>query len=446
MSRVSARFVPGLLLAISLVACSCSSLDDQLGVVAVEQRLGPLGLNSVADPEMVELGEALFFDKILSGNRDTACATCHHPFAAGSDGLSVSVGTKGQGLTTDRVLGAGRELVPRNAPDLFNRGVDEWYTMFWDSRIAGTVEHGFSTPAGDQLPDGLDSVLAAQAMFPPTSPVEMLGVPGDISATGEPNEIAAETSLEVIWDLIIRRVVEIEEYRSMIRRAFPGVSIDTIGMEHLANAIAAYESAAFYFPDSPWDWYLAGDSEALSDDAKRGAILFYGEAGCGGCHTGSLLTDQLTHGVAPPQVGPGRGEAAPDDYGREEVSGNYADRYGFRTPSLRNVELTGPWLHDGAYLTLKSVIRHFLDPARALDGYIRSRLRDDVAAVSVVDESRRDHAIAMLDPRLRVPKVLTDEEISQIEAFLLALTDPAARDLGYLVPCTVPSGLPVDGS
>ncbi|MCP4306719.1 MAG: cytochrome-c peroxidase [bacterium] len=446
MSRGSAYLVLGLLLATSLAGCSGSSLDGELEDIVVDQRLVPLSPVEAAAPELTELGEALFFDKILSGNRDTACATCHHPLEAGGDGLSVSIGTKGVGLGSDRVLGADRDLVARNAPDLFNRGADGWFTMFWDSRVAGTAEHGFSSPAGDALPDGLDSVLAVQALFPPTSPVEMLGLPGDVSANGQLNEIASETSVEAIWDLIVNRVLDIDEYRSMFSAAFPDIAVDEIGIEHIGNAIAAYEASAFLFADSPWDRYLAGEIDALNADAKRGAILFYGEAGCGGCHTGALLTDQLTHNVAPPQVGPGIDDDGSDDFGREGVSGNYSDRYGFRTPPLRNVELTGPWLHDGAYLDLESAIRHFLDPASALAAYDPSPLRDEVTEFYLVDEARIDQAITLMDPRLRVPKELTDEEIDQVEAFLVSLTDPAAKDLGHMVPDSVPSGLPVDGS
>jgi cytochrome c peroxidase len=150
--------------------------------------------------------------------------------------------------------------------------------------------------------------------------------------------------------------------------------------------------------------------------------------------------------VAPPQVGPGRGDEAPDDWGREGVSGNFADKYGFRTPPLRNVELTGPWFHDGAYVDLESVIRHMLDPVTALAEYDPSVLRDDVAELYVVDEARSEQAIELLDPRLAIPTLLSDEEIDYLEQFLLALTDPAARDLTHLVPASVPSGLPVDGN
>ena len=147
MGRGSACLVLGLLLVTFLAACSGSSLDAELDGVVIDQRLASLSPIESTAPELRELGEALFFDKILSGNRDTACATCHHPIAAGGDGLSVSVGTKGVGLAGDRVAGADRDLVARTAPDLFNRGADGWYTMFWDGRVAGTAQHGFSSPA-----------------------------------------------------------------------------------------------------------------------------------------------------------------------------------------------------------------------------------------------------------------------------------------------------------
>jgi cytochrome c peroxidase len=79
-----------------------------------------------------------------------------------------------------------------------------------------------------------------------------------------------------------------------------------LGFEYAANAIATYEIAAFAFDDSPWDRYLAGDLDALADEAKAGALLFNGEAGCGACHSGVLLTDQEYHNIAAPQLGPGK--------------------------------------------------------------------------------------------------------------------------------------------
>ena len=125
----------------------------------------------------VELGRLLFFDKILSGNRNIACATCHHPKHATADGLALGIGEGGVGL--------GR--IPRNSPSLANLGAKEFSRLFHDGRVEadpkGPWASGFWTPAGGQLPEGLDNALAAQAMFPVTSDVEMAGGPPISSAS-----------------------------------------------------------------------------------------------------------------------------------------------------------------------------------------------------------------------------------------------------------------------
>lgn len=128
-----------------------------------------------------------------------------------------------------------------------------------------------------------------------------------------------------------------------------------LGFQHAANAIAAFESAAYTFLDSPFDQYLEHDNNngALADDAKRGALLFYGSAGCANCHSGSLLTDQRHHNIGIPPVGPGKAPESPLDFGRARETGRVKDAYEFRTPPLRNVTLTGPWMHSGAYTTLR---------------------------------------------------------------------------------------------
>ncbi len=82
------------------------------------------------DPIKVELGRKLFFDKLLSGNKDISCATCHHPSFSSSDGISLSIGVGGKGLGDERQMGVGRDRIPRNSPDIFNRGDEEWHTIF----------------------------------------------------------------------------------------------------------------------------------------------------------------------------------------------------------------------------------------------------------------------------------------------------------------------------
>lgn len=448
------RVSPGWVLPIVLLAvgagCGSSSggtghaTDKQLRQAIAEAGIEPVDPGPAPSAAKIALGQALMFDKELGGNRDISCATCHHPLMHSADDLSVSIGTKGRGLGPARELGEGRHFIPRNAPDAFNRALPEWTTMFWDMRVSGSPETGFITPAGDNLPEGLESVLAAQAMFPVTSPDEMRGIPGDHDVFGKVNELAniPDDDLPAIWAGLMARLLAIPEYVALFAAAYPGVPAESLGFQHAANAIGAFEGSAFLFVDSPWDSYVAGDNSALDEDAKRGALLFFGKAGCANCHTGNLFTDQKAHDIAAPQVGPGRGEAAPQDIGRAAITGNDADLYAFRTPSLRNVTLTGPWMHDGAYTTLRAAVLHLLDPEAALNSYDPSQLSPPLQSTFQGDPATIDAILANLDEDAQ-PRYLTEEEIDQLLAFLTALSDPAAGDLSSLIPYSVPSGLPV---
>jgi cytochrome c peroxidase len=417
--------------------------DAELRATLAAHQVAALDVPDDQDAALVGLGRALFFDPVLSGNRDISCATCHHPTQASGDGLSLSIGTGGEGLGPDRDLADG-DLIPRNAPDVFNRGLAGWTTMFWDSRVSGSVASGFETPAGTALPDGLDGVLAAQAMFPVTSAAEMRGFRGDTDVFGAHNEMADVHSgdLPAIWAALMDRLLAIDEYRTMFAAAYPNVPEEDLGFQHAANAIAAFEIAGFTFVDSPFQRYLAGDDAALDDAAKRGASLFFGPAGCAACHTGPLLTDQLTHDIGVPQIGPGKDGEGPEDHGRARETGNPDDMYAFRTPSLHNVELTGPWMHDGAFTSLEAVIRHHVDPEDSLTGYdVGQAIGPTIHFLDPA--SFRQAILNNLDPMLDVPE-LSDDEIADLVAFLESLTDPAARDLAALVPESVPSGLLVD--
>jgi len=424
---------------------SSPTTDGQLQAAIEAAGVAPIDPGPAPEPAKVVLGRALMFDKLLSGNRDISCATCHHPLEATGDGLSVSIGTGGSGLGPDRVLGEGGNLIPRNAPEVFNRGAAEWRTMFWDGRVAGAPATGFATPAHDALPSGLDNVLAAQAMFPVTARDEMRGADGDVDVYGEPNEIAVipDDQLPSMWAALMERLLSVPEYVDLFAAAYPEAAAEELGFQHAANAIAAFEIGFWSFADSPWDRYLRGERSALSESAKRGALLFLGDADCVGCHAGSLLTDQQYHDIGVPQVGPGKGAESPQDYGRGRETGRVQDRYAFRTPPLRNVAITGPWMHDGAYTTLEAAVRHHLDPQQSLQEYDPSQLSDLLRDTVQNDPATIEAILANLDPLVGTPLRITDEEVSDLLAFLEALTDPAAVDLSADVPDTVPSGLPV---
>jgi cytochrome c peroxidase len=181
--------------------------------------------------------------------------------------------------------------------------------------------------------------------------------------------------------------------------------------------------------------------------------LFYGKAGCDACHSGIFQTDHDFHAIAMPQIGPGKGDNLPgyhdglDDFGRERVSGDPEDRFRFRTPTLRNVALSPPYGHSGAFDSLDSVVRHHLDAISSLHAYDSSQAtlphRSDLDAddFTVMDDPVRRNAIA--DANELMPVALKEREIRDLIEFLQALTDPAALDMRKDVPLNVPSGLPV---
>lgn len=398
------------------------------------------------NPKHVALGRLLFFDRIICGNQDTACATCHHPLTNTTDSLALGVGTGSPSVNEVgifRVRGEEREFIPRNAPDLFNRGSVHWTSMFWDSRVS-TESGVVVSPAGDALPGELQLPLQIQAMFPPTSRDEMRGSHEDVF-TG--NEIAAvaDDNFKGIWEAIFNRIIAIDEYQELFLEAFPDVDVNDLGFQHAAIALAAFETEAFGMNDSPFDQFLRGDNQAMSPAAKRGAKLFFGKASCVDCHSGTLLTDQLHHNLAVPQLGPGKNPLTGLDVGRAVVTGDPADEFAFRTPALRNVAATGPWMHNGACSSLEDVILHHLEPDDMLEDYSprQQLLQVDLHSTVVTDEDLQE---VMLDGSEQVDVDLDRREIRDLIEFLHSLTAPdlSAR-LQALIPDSVPSGNLEDG-
>lgn len=404
----------------------------------------PIGPMPAQDPAKVALGRSLFFDKILSGNRDIACATCHQPGAALGDGLSLAVGTGGTGAGTARTPGAGRSFVPRNSPSLLNAGLGLFY-VFWDGRL-----NSFGSGPFRLLPDsffltGVPNILAAQAMLPVLNRVEMRGEPGDRDVLGNPNELAefADDQLPEIWRAIMTRLVAIPEYVDLFRAAFPATPTAQLRFQHAAEALAAYQMEAFTFTRSPFDRYLDRDNTALTFEQKRGAQLFTGRAQCVSCHSGPFVGGQSFANVGAPQVGPGVGNEPPLDLGRGAIERDFY-RFAFRVAPLRNVELTAPYMHSGVYPTLDAVVEHYNDVRLGLKTYDVSQLPPALRDQYHGDEASLGQVLARLDFRVSVPFQFTETETRDLVAFLRSLTDPAARDLSSLAPTRVPSGLPVN--
>ncbi len=439
--------LPRLVLLMLLICATASRGEQSLPVAPVDSDFHYGG---EVDADLFKLGQKLFFDKVISGNRNIACSGCHHPALGTGDGLALSIGEGGNGIGQDRDTGSFpnevTHRVGRNAQPLFNLGAREFRRMFHDGRleVGASGEYEFLSPAGVELPDGLDNVLAAQAMFPVVSPDEMAGQDGE-------NPVAtavADGDRTRAWALLVVRLTAIPEYVDDFLNAFDEIeSRQQISFVHAANAMAAFQAVAWRATDSPFDRYLGGDASALSDSEQRGLDLFYGRAGCARCHSGPFQTDHEFHSVGVPQIGPGKGNGfdGHEDFGREVITGEPSDRYRFRTAPLRNVELTGPWGHSGAYDSLREMLQHHLNPTA---GFAVSRPlqphRPDLSALDflVVDDPVRSVRISSRS-EIESPR-LGDEEINDLLSFLGALTDPSSRRSDNTIPASVPSGLLVD--
>jgi cytochrome c peroxidase len=413
---------------------------------AQTQTLGPAPEFVEPDFAHAELGQLLFYDPILSGNTNISCATCHHPRLGTSDGLSLGIGEGGVGLGTERTLdteNTPEQRIPRNSPGLWNLGATEFTTFFHDGRLEADSSQpdGIRTPLGTHMRSGFKSALAAQAMFPVLSPDEMAGhySENDVSKAVRLGFLTQEGGA---WDLIAARVAAIPEYEQRFNEIAPN---EEITFTAIANVIADFIAFEWRADNSPFDQAMRGEA-GLPEEAAIGMDLFYGKAGCSSCHSGWFQTDHKFHSIALPQIGPGKAarfENHVRDDGRLRVTGDPEDAFAFRTPSLRNVTLTAPYGHNGAYAQLEDMVRHHLDPVGSLRNY--SIELGTLPAFPGSEDQR-----AMLDPQHvdaiaqsnSLPKVkLTDEEIDALLSFLKSLEDPAVR-LG--VPDQVPSGLPVD--
>jgi cytochrome c peroxidase len=223
-----------------------------------------------------------------------------------------------------------------------------------------------------------------------------------------------------------------------------------ITFDHLAQAIAEFEFT-LVFANAPIDRFARGEG-TMADAQVRGALLFFGKAGCAGCHavggqSNEMFSDFRDHVIGVPQVAPAvsnmvfDGPGANEDFGLEQVTGSSADRYRFRTSPLRNVALQPAFMHNGAFVRLEDAIRHHLDAGRSARAYTTALLAPDLRGPTGPIAPVLDR----LDPLLRTPVVLTDADFGDLVAFVRdGLLDPDARPekLRGLIPNKVPSGRP----
>ena len=404
--------------------------------LAVGRKIGPLNNPRYVRPSLVSLGQALAFDKELSGNRDISCMTCHLPRFGTGDLRALSIGQGATGLGPNRVHPQGL-FIPRNAPSLFNAATNQF--LFWDGRVSTDARGRFHTPAGTQLTPEMTRVfefgaLSALPLFPVLSREEMRAFDG--------NELAAisDDQMQQVWDGLMKRLGRIPEYRRMFEAAYPGTPFRRMTFAHASNAIAGFIAARMNSNDAPWDRFLRGQDNALTPGQLDGARTFL-SLKCSICHNGPTLSDGQFHNVAVPQFGPGKGNgpSGRDDFGRFNIDPDPTLRYAFRTPPLRNVVMTAPYGHDGANMSLRDFIAHYSESDLKLNTFDPGTLEPLLQGTMVANQA---DILATRDTLLR-GVVLTDSLVNELTVFMGALTDDPIR-FGTVVPRRVPSGLPVD--
>jgi cytochrome c peroxidase len=367
------------LLAGVLASCAVAAMDmDQRALARLRQP--PLGLPAVPVPAdnppttaKIALGRKLFFDRRLSHNRTMSCAMCHIPEQGFTNNeVATPVGVKGRSL-------------PRNAPTVLNVAYET--RLFHDAR---------ETSLENQV---LSPLLAREEMANPSV------------------------------GYLIETITSAPDYDGQFEQAF-GAPAD---VRNIGQALASYQRT-LVSANAPFDrWYFGGDADALSLSAQRGFKLFMGKSGCVQCHSvggdsvlftdqrlhvtgagrrpsghagaaGSAVTVELVPGVVTPvQLKPGADSLRQElpDTGRMAITHDPADQFAFKTPGLRNVALTAPYMHDGSLETLEAVVRFY----RAGGGELPGR-----------------------DPLLR-PLTLDAEEIADLVAFLESLTGDNVAEL-----------------
>ncbi len=366
---------------------ACQTATDATVVPVAANNDQPLKVLSPADnlpnADKIALGKALFWDPILSGGKDVACATCHHPNSAYADGLDLSLGANAIGLGANRHFLIPNNVAPtkRNAQTVLNtafNGTDingnyapATAPMFWDSRAKS---------------------LEQQVLSPIVSFEEMRG------------HAYAEA---IALDSVVARLKKITEYQQLFQTAF---GTNQITSANIAKAIGAFERTLIAH-NAPYDRYQKGDKTAMTAQQVQGMQAFTDE-GCARCHSGDMFSDYEIHVLS-----------VPDNTKLTTSDAGFNNTYAFRTASLRNVALTAPYMHSGVFQNLTQVWTFY------------DNLSDGRA-------SNRNVAIARVDAKVKRGG-LNNNNRDAIVAFLNALTD---TNFDKSIPSSVPSKLNVGGN
>lgn len=388
MIRVLQNIFKNALLILLLVSCS-SENKKVTNLPKIDTRISALPLkiksplNNPQSTEKINLGRLLFFDPILSGDKDVACATCHHPDNGYAEFRDISIGVNGKGFGISRVFNKPNSIpfVKRNAHTVLNtafNGINpsnhynpEKSPMFWDSRV---------------------NSLEAQAIEPIKALEEMRGL----------NYTESE-----ILNEVVSRLKGIHEYEKLFKSSFN--ESEPITIENIGKAIAAFERT-LVTNNSRFDKYMRGETNAISLGEKEGFEVFK-KVGCVNCHNGPMFSDYKIHTLSVPE----NDKLTIADDGFEK-------QFGFRTPSLRNLRYTAPYMHNGMLPNLNAVLEFYEDLSF-------NKSRNTEVAANTVDTLAKKLTIKVKD-------------MSSIISFLNTLND---EDFDKTIPENLPSGLQVGG-
>jgi cytochrome c peroxidase len=438
----------------------------------LESRLG-----RPVDRRLANLGRLLFFDKIGALRSDNACAGCHSPTAGFGDTQSIAIGIQNNNRVGPNRSGPRNQ---RRTPSVVNTAF--FPNLMWDGRFAAPSDDPFDNSLGFVFPppEGMTmfpahdpvvkTLLAAQAHIPPTELVEVAGFTGTAGTIGPefdqfddgvgspvppPDESGFRN--EPIRQALLERLNGSPAYRALFGEIFPEVlDSEPIDFSMFGRAIAEFEFT-LVLANAPVDRFARGELSAMSTAEKKGALHFFGYAGCVQCHavrgrSNEMFSDFEMHVVGVPQIAPEfgagtgnvifHGPGADEDFGLEQTTGDPADRYRFRTSPLRNVALQPAFFHNGSFTRLEDAIHHHLNVFDSASGY-----RAESAGVDWDLRYRIGPILSVLDrvdPLLASPRFLRADEFQNLVAFVrTGLLDPRAlpQNLCALIPRALPSGM-----
>ena len=365
------------------------SIPDDISVLSALPLEIPYPLDNPFTAKKAALGKLLFYDPILSGNKEVSCATCHHPEFGYGESLDISIGVNGNGLGTKRVFRFPNDIpfVKRNSQTIVNTAFNGISNngqadainapMFWDLRVKS---------------------LELQSLEPIKAFEEMRG-----------HSYEEKDALEKV----LFRLSKINEYQLLFSDAF-GTN-NAITKENLAKAIACFERTLIA-NNSRFDQYMRGNQSILSrnilsQNEVEGMNLFL-KSGCSKCHNGPMLSDYKTHTMG-----------VVDNEKLGYTDEGFEKKYAFRTPTLRNLRSTYPYMHNGKIGTLKEVLEFY----------------EDLSGGKINNPSIKPEQIDPLVHKLKVEF----KDISLILEFLGTLND---ETYDKTIPSKVPSKLKVGGN